>query len=427
MAAICEIQSTRLLNGVCNINADVAAFEVAEHFTSVVASLSCEVSETVINIGWIVHDVHSAAESAKAIAAATEELTASITVLSESANGSASQTEYASERIRHCVKNGYQARDAIGLVETQVSDIDRRLAVLETAASRISSMAGDINAIAKRTDLLALNAAIEAARAGESGRGFAIVASEVKTLAAQTRRATDEIHGRLATLSNEIAEIRGAVDRGRSSVTSGRSIINDMAQMVEVSGENLSAVAEGAREIAELAVRQRAATAEIASQVSGISRLTVKTDSEIASIGKRLLKAEDAAIQSMEDSASPSAIKALLCLPADAASWKRKLAAILVCAEPAGHSAPEFALPALFSALARHAPDDAQIVRLIEKLNAQRDAAARHGLDMVRAVRIHDWSKATPSYVACENSLSDLAAEARQLLTLLEHQRDTKP
>ena len=95
MAAICEIQSTRLLNGVCNINADVAAFEVAEHFTSVVASLSCEVSETVINIGWIVHDVHSAAESAKAIAAATEELTASITVLSESANGSASQTEYA--------------------------------------------------------------------------------------------------------------------------------------------------------------------------------------------------------------------------------------------------------------------------------------------------------------------------------------------
>lgn len=421
MAAIHEGQSRRTVNGACEA---YAVFEAAEHFTTVVAGLSSEVSETVINIGWIIHDVHSAAESAKAIAAATEELTASITVLSDSAQGAARQTEDANERTRHCIQNGYKARDAIGLVETQVSDIDQRLAVLETAASRISSMAGDINAIAKRTDLLALNAAIEAARAGESGRGFAIVASEVKTLAAQTRRATEEIHARVVTLSNEIVEIRGAVDRGRSSVANGRSIINDMAQLVEISGGDLSAVADSSREIAQLAARQRAATAEIATQVSGISRLTVKTDGEIASIARRLLKAEDAAMQSLEDSAAQSAITGLLRLPADAASWKRRLAAILVCAEPAGHSAPEFALANLFVALRKQATDDARVRRATENLSVYRDVAAKHALEMVRAVRMHDWSKATPSYVACEKALSELAAEAQELVTLLERQRD---
>lgn len=421
MSAIRDIQARLPQNG--HAAADRGSSEktgVIEHYTGVVASLSAEVSETVINIGWIVHDVHTAAESAKAIAAATEELTASITILSDSANASARQTEDTSGRIRLCVRNGFEARDAVGLIENQVTDIDRRLGVLETAATRISSMAGDINAIARRTDLLALNAAIEAARAGESGRGFAIVASEVKTLAAQTRKATEEIHARVATLSSEIGEIRGAVDRGQNSVASGRSIINDMAVMVESTGEDLAGIAGRAQDIAELASQQRAATAEIARQVAGISALTVKTDGEIASIGKRLLKAEDMALQSFE-SESLSALASVMRLPADAAMWKRRLAAILVCAEPATKVPPELDLAAIVATTGQSR--DPEIRRAVEKLVTHRQSAAKSALDMIKAVQMHDWTKATPNYVAVEKSLNDFSAEASVLIRLLETSR----
>jgi methyl-accepting chemotaxis protein len=145
---------------------------------------------------------------------------------------------------------GRQIGQAAGVVrtatdESQVTNQD--IALLAKAAQRIGDVTKLIRGIAEQTNLLALNATIEAARAGEAGRGFAIVASEVKSLAVQTATATDEI-------SSQIAEVQNSTDRAVTAI--GRI----MQQMHEIDGHT-TAIA-GAME------QQSAATSGISENVT---------------------------------------------------------------------------------------------------------------------------------------------------------------
>jgi methyl-accepting chemotaxis protein len=145
---------------------------------------------------------------------------------------------------------GRQIGQAAGVVrtatdESQVTNQD--IALLAKAAQRIGDVTKLIRGIAEQTNLLALNATIEAARAGEAGRGFAIVASEVKSLAVQTATATDEI-------SSQIAEVQNSTDRAVTAI--GRIV----QQMHEIDGHT-TAIA-GAME------QQSAATSGISENVT---------------------------------------------------------------------------------------------------------------------------------------------------------------
>ena len=103
-----------------------------------------------------------------------------------------------------------------------------QMEVMKEAASRIGEVLQTIEAIAKQTNLLALNATIEAVRAGEAGRGFAIVAGEVKALAGQTRAAAADIRARVSEVQSGMAGIVGATDAANEAVTLGRKNIEHL-------------------------------------------------------------------------------------------------------------------------------------------------------------------------------------------------------
>jgi methyl-accepting chemotaxis protein len=139
------------------------------------------------------------------------------------------------------------------------------IAALGRIAQRIGDVVHLIQDIAEQTNLLALNATIEAARAGEAGRGFAVVASEVKSLAVQTAKATDEI-------TKEISSVQTSTER---AVTAIRAITGRMDKINTHSGEVLDAVEQ-----------QELATAEISHNVSSAasgSRLVVASLSDVTS------------------------------------------------------------------------------------------------------------------------------------------------
>ena len=132
----------------------------------------------------------------------------------------ASASEEASSNVQS-VASGHRGDDLLGERDrpagagieqdraeavAQAEKTDARINALSQAASRIGDVVKLITAIAEQTNLLALNATIEAARAGEAGRGFAVVASEVKALAAQTAKATDEIGTQIAGMQTATAE-----------------------------------------------------------------------------------------------------------------------------------------------------------------------------------------------------------------------------
>ena len=183
-----------------------------------------------------------AAENVDTVSRATEELTASV--------GEISRQVRESTRI---------AREAVA----QAEKTDGRIAELTRAAARITDVVKLITAIAEQTNLLALNATIEAARAGESGKGFAIVAQEVKALAAQTAKATSEI-------GLQIAAVQAAT---QDSVVSIKEI-----------GDTIGRIAEIAAVITDAVGLQEATTRDIATNVQAATGSAAHVAANIAEV-----------------------------------------------------------------------------------------------------------------------------------------------
>ena len=147
----------------------------------------------------------------------------------------------------------------------QAERTDARITELSQAAGRIGDVVKLITAIAEQTNLLALNATIEAARAGEAGRGFAVVASEVKALAAQTAKATDEITSQIAGMQVATQDSVGAIKEIGATIARISEIAQTVASTVEEQG---AVTAEIARNVVEAAK----GTAEVAEKITEVNR-----------------------------------------------------------------------------------------------------------------------------------------------------------
>ncbi|HEX6735074.1 MAG TPA: methyl-accepting chemotaxis protein [Azonexus sp.] len=211
-----------------------------------------------------------AAQSASGIAAAIEELSVSVTQVADNTNEAAR----ISEDTKSVTGSGRQvvdrAMDELERVAQDIGESASLIASLGERSKQISSVVGVIREIAEQTNLLALNAAIEAARAGEAGRGFAVVADEVRKLAERTSLSTQEI---AATVNAILGETAGAVERMQAvSANMGGSV-----GLAREAGEALGTIDGRAREtvlvvqgIAESTREQSSATQEIARLVETI-------------------------------------------------------------------------------------------------------------------------------------------------------------
>ncbi|MGL5395386.1 MAG: methyl-accepting chemotaxis protein [Shewanella sp.] len=194
---------------------------------------------------------------------AIEEVSVNASNTSQQTKDNATQMNASQGRISHTV-------DSIGLLSTKIGAAFSSVEQLSKDAAAIDAVVTTINSISGQTNLLALNAAIEAARAGEQGRGFAVVADEVRTLAGRTQQATVEIQAMIEglqsgtrQLSNITTEIVDRADEGRSAIIAVGDDVEGMAQSV-------NAVFDMSSQIAASAEEQSVAARDIAGQLNEI-------------------------------------------------------------------------------------------------------------------------------------------------------------
>ena len=211
------------------------------------------------------------------VVSAVNELTVAIHEVAQNTNETADSAKQATD-ITEAGKDRIQA--AVRRVETlsaRIGETAQVMAQLEEEAKNVTSVIDVIRGVAEQTNLLALNAAIEAARAGEQGRGFAVVADEVRTLASRTQESTEDIQKMLAQLQTGVQTAVTSMNESNEMTGDAVRAANDGGESLVSIRDAVGSITNMAIQIASAAEEQSSVTAEIDKNLVEINQLATGT------------------------------------------------------------------------------------------------------------------------------------------------------
>ena len=219
------------------------------------------------------------------VVAAINEMGATISEIATNAATAAETANEATDNTQQGQSVVTQAKDAISRLAADIENTGQVVEQLASTTQDIGSILDVIRDISEQTNLLALNAAIEAARAGEQGRGFAVVADEVRNLASRTADSTEEIQRMINQLQNDAHNAVSAMEAGKAVTFEGVSASDEAVQVLLNISERIHDISDRNTQVATATEEQSTVVHTInmnIEEINGINEATTSTAEELA-------------------------------------------------------------------------------------------------------------------------------------------------
>jgi methyl-accepting chemotaxis protein len=234
-------------------------------------------------------------EKSRAATAAVEHMVSSIVNVAESTEKVHQQSRESLERSHEGTETLDRLIVEIGRVKNAVNDMAGAVTEFVSSTVSITNMTREVKDIADQTNLLALNAAIEAARAGEQGRGFAVVADEVRKLAEKSAASANEIDSITRTLNHKSDAVRKSIDEGLSDIVSSEKSLDAVAGAISGSNQSVEQVGTGLDTIANATEEQRRISAEAFTNIEAIAAMAHDNSNAVEQTADSAQRLEDLA------------------------------------------------------------------------------------------------------------------------------------
>lgn len=232
----------------------------------------------------IMNSADRSSDTASSLAASMEEMLASVHQVSNNASSVANEAAMAEQNVFFSREVVHKLLEEVHGIQRELNATSEAVAEFVQNARNISGLTQNVKEIADQTNLLALNAAIEAARAGEQGRGFAVVADEVRKLAEKSAQSANEIDAVTKQLEAGTVTVERTITEGNARITASAAKSNEVSAALDQAISGVQSATRSVQQIAEAIQEQRSTIDSVASQSEELARMAEENSAAVGQI-----------------------------------------------------------------------------------------------------------------------------------------------